>query len=38
MKKGILFGLAAIAVGVVLLSLGNKKEKPQESPNRSVYK
>lgn len=28
MKKGILFGLAALAVGVVVASLGTKKTKP----------
>lgn len=38
MKKGILFGLAALAVGVVVYSLGNKKEKPTTYPNRHIYK
>lgn len=38
MKKGVLFGLAAVAVGVVVLSLGNKKDKPAQSPYRSIYK
>lgn len=38
MKKGVLFGLAALAVGVVVLSLGNKKDKPSTNPNRSIYK
>lgn len=37
MKKGVLFGLAALAVGVVVLSLG-KKEKPATNPNRFIYK
>jgi hypothetical protein len=30
MKKGVLFGLAAVAVGVVVYSL-NKKDKPSKS-------
>jgi hypothetical protein len=37
MKKGVLFGLAALAVGVVVLTLG-KKDKPSITPNRFIYK
>ena len=37
MKKGVLFGLAALAVGVVVLTLG-KKEKPSNNPKPSLYK
>ncbi|MFT5886635.1 MAG: hypothetical protein ACI9IP_003103 [Arcticibacterium sp.] len=33
MKKGILFSLAAVAVGVVVASLGTKKGKPATSHN-----
>jgi hypothetical protein len=37
MKKGVLFGLAALAVGVVVLTLG-KKEKSSNNPKPSLYK
>lgn len=37
MKKGVLFGLAALAVGVVVLSLG-KKDKPSDYPRPYIYK
>ncbi len=37
MKKGVLFGLAALAVGVVVLSLG-KKEKPSNYARPYMYK
>jgi hypothetical protein len=38
MKKGLLLGLAALAVGVVVYSLGTKKEKPTTYPYRQFYK
>ena len=38
MKKGFLFGIAALAVGVVVYTLGNKKEKPGFYPGKAVYK
>jgi hypothetical protein len=31
MKKGLLVGLAALAVGAVVMSLGGKKSKPNNS-------
>ncbi len=31
MKKGVLFSLAAVALGVVVASLGTKKGKPSDS-------
>lgn len=34
MKKGLLMGLAALAVGAVVVSLGGKKTKPMHS---SIY-
>jgi hypothetical protein len=34
MKKGLLIGLAALAVGVVVVSLGGKKTKPSLNQNR----
>lgn len=37
MKKGVLFGLVALAVGVVVLTLG-KKEKPTNNPKPFAYK
>lgn len=37
MKNGVLFGLAALAVGVVVLSLG-KKDKPSNYPRPYTYK
>jgi hypothetical protein len=37
MKKGVLFGLAALAVGVVVLTLG-KKEKSSNNTKPSLYK
>lgn len=38
MKKGVLFGLAALAVGVVVYTLGGKKEKPSNATSRPIYK
>ena len=38
MKKGVLFGLAALAVGVVVLTLGNKKIKPASYQTPYSYK
>lgn len=38
MKKGFLWGIAAVAVSAVILSLGNKKEKPGFYPGKGVYK
>lgn len=38
MKKGVLFGIAALAVGVVVFTLGNKKVKPGYYPGKAVYK
>jgi hypothetical protein len=38
MKKGVLFGLAALAVGVVVYSLGGKKTKPSATTYRPSYK
>ncbi len=38
MKKGVIFGLAALAVGVLVYSLGGKKIKPSASANRPSYK
>lgn len=38
MKKGFLFGIAALAVGVVVYALGNKKVKPGFYPGKAVYK
>jgi hypothetical protein len=37
MKKGVLFGLAALAVGVVVLTLG-KKDKPSNYSRPYQYK
>ncbi|MGR3810553.1 hypothetical protein [Jiulongibacter sp. NS-SX5] len=37
MKKGVLFGLAAVAVGVVVASLGGKKDKPKPSYAAKSY-
>jgi hypothetical protein len=37
MKKGVLFGLAALAVGMVVLTLG-KKDKPTNNPKPFIYK
>jgi hypothetical protein len=38
MKKSLLFGLAALAVGVVVYSLGSKKEKPTYNANHPYFK
>jgi hypothetical protein len=38
MKKGVLFGLAALAVGVVVYTLGGKKVKTSTSTNRQYNK
>lgn len=39
MKKGFLFGIAAVAVGVVVYALGNnKKVKTGFYPGKAVYK
>ena len=38
MKKGFLFGIAALAVGVVVYTLGNKKVKTGFYPGKAVYK
>lgn len=37
MKKGVLFGLAAVAVGVVVASLGGKKGKPATTQSSNSY-
>jgi hypothetical protein len=38
MKKGVLFGLAAVAMGVVVYTIGGKKTKPTTYPQRPIYK
>lgn len=38
MKKGFLFGIAALAVGVVVYTLGNKRVKTGFYPGKAVYK
>ena len=38
MKKSFFLGIAALAVGVVVYTLGNKKEKSGFYPGRAVYK
>lgn len=38
MKKGVLFGLAALAVGVIVYSIGGKKIRPSASASRPTYK
>jgi hypothetical protein len=38
MKKGLLFGLAAVAVGVVVYTLGGKKTKPSSATGRPITK
>lgn len=38
MKKGVLYGLAALAVGVVVASLGTKKPKPSSPYGKSYWK
>jgi hypothetical protein len=38
MRKGVLFGLAAVAVGVVVATLGGKKGKPvATTPSSNSY-
>lgn len=37
MRKGVLFGLAAIAVGVVVFTLGGKKIKTSAPSSRQIY-
>jgi membrane protein required for beta-lactamase induction len=38
MKKGVLFGIAALAVGVVVYTIGAKKVKGGFYPGKAVYK
>lgn len=33
MRNSILFGIAAVAVGAVVIGLGGKKEKPSDKPS-----
>lgn len=37
MKKGVLLGIAALAVGAVIYTLGGKKGKPGFYPGKGVY-